>query len=325
MSHVPWIRLYTSWPRHRKTIALRRILGTAEPILGVWCWASENAPDGDLTTFTVEEIEDQAGWRGEPGKAMKAMIEAGFIDVIDNKTVLHEWEDGAGAGVTSLKKTRDRMKEIMRTRRSNGDVSPESRLRVFERDSYKCCYCGSSERLEIDHVIPVSKGGSHEEDNLKTACRSCNRKKGNKIQTEEEESKSKSKSKSVNDDESGLLSLTEPRSSVSMRKKTGEMSEGFLKFWEAYPRKTAKGQALKAWPGDELAEKILAALSWQVPTWGEIQYVKHPATWLNARCWEDEKPATSQTVRRQPQQASLRIGHTRAEDFKHDQIGEIKL
>lgn len=70
-------------------------------------------------------------------------------------------------------------------------------------------------------------------------------------------------------------------------------TEAFTRFWAAYPKKTAKGQALKAWPGDALLEPILAALAWQVPTWSDIQYVKHPATWLRARCWEDERPATT--------------------------------
>jgi hypothetical protein len=323
MAHVPWIRLYTSWPRHRKTILLRSALGTAEPILGLWCWASENAPDGDLSQFPREELEYQSGWRGEPGKAFSAMVNAGFIDIIDNKPMLHEWEDGAGAGVASLQKTRDRMREIMRTRRANGNVSEGDRLRIFARDGYKCCYCGSSEKLEVDHVISISNGGGHEDDNLKTACRSCNRKKGNRDQIESK-SKSKSKSKSVKDNDNGLLTLTppEPRS----KRKGTEPTEGFLKFWEAYPRKTAKGQALKVWPGDELTDRILAALAWQVPTWGDPTYIKHPATWLNAKCWEDEKPSTPSATYRQPQQTSLRVGHTRAEDFKHDtKTGEVDL
>lgn len=120
---------------------------------------------------------------------------------------------------------------------------------------------------------------------------------------------------------------TAAKAAVSSRsKKPVEPTEGFLKFWEAYPRKTAKGQALKAWPGDELAEKILAALSWQVPTWGEIQYVKHPATWLNARCWEDEKPSQSAgPLFSRPQTRDVRHGMIRAEDCNHEQTGEVKL
>lgn len=49
---------------------------------------------------------------------------------------------------------------------------------VFERDSYTCRYCGArGGKLECDHVIPVSRGGGHEESNLVTACFKCNRAK----------------------------------------------------------------------------------------------------------------------------------------------------
>jgi hypothetical protein len=74
-------------------------------------------------------------------------------------------------------------------------------------------------------------------------------------------------------------------------------SEAFTQFWTAYPRKTGKGQAAKAWPGDELLQPILDALAWQVPTWKDPQYIKHPATWLRARCWEDERPEDHQGER----------------------------
>lgn len=48
---------------------------------------------------------------------------------------------------------------------------------VFERDSHTCQYCGSTERLSLDHVVPWSRGGKDTADNLVTACRSCNSKK----------------------------------------------------------------------------------------------------------------------------------------------------
>jgi hypothetical protein len=48
---------------------------------------------------------------------------------------------------------------------------------VFERDRYCCVYCSATEDLTLDHVIPYSKGGSDEPDNLATCCRSCNSRK----------------------------------------------------------------------------------------------------------------------------------------------------
>jgi hypothetical protein len=59
------------------------------------------------------------------------------------------------------------------------------RRRIFLRDNYTCRYCGKrGVRLECDHVVPVSRGGSHEDSNLATACFGCNRSKRAKTPSE---------------------------------------------------------------------------------------------------------------------------------------------
>lgn len=76
-------------------------------------------------------------------------------------------------------------------------------------------------------------------------------------------------------------------------------SERFEKFWSAYPKKKAKGDAEKAFtklkPDDELLETILKALEWQRTSkdWTKDngQYIPNPATYLNGRRWEDEQGA----------------------------------
>ena len=56
-----------------------------------------------------------------------------------------------------------------------------NRLRhaVFQRDQYRCRECGASKEdgvtLEIDHIIPVAKGGTNDISNLQTLCKACNR------------------------------------------------------------------------------------------------------------------------------------------------------
>ena len=58
---------------------------------------------------------------------------------------------------------------------------------IKNRDNFTCCSCGNSIYdepnllLEIDHIIPVSKGGYTTEENLQTLCWKCNRSKGNKF------------------------------------------------------------------------------------------------------------------------------------------------
>lgn len=52
---------------------------------------------------------------------------------------------------------------------------------VLEYFGHRCAYCnGAPERLEIDHIIPVTRGGQHTPDNVVPACRSCNARKGNR-------------------------------------------------------------------------------------------------------------------------------------------------
>jgi len=63
-------------------------------------------------------------------------------------------------------------------------ISQEIRWEVFDRDSYTCQYCGRKVpevALEIDHRIPVAKGGTNDPANLVTSCKDCNRAKRDKV------------------------------------------------------------------------------------------------------------------------------------------------
>lgn len=75
-------------------------------------------------------------------------------------------------------------------------------------------------------------------------------------------------------------------------------SPAFEMFWRAYPNKTAKGAAWKAWqklkPSAELQGVMIDAVESQKrwPKWTKDggAYVPHPATWINSAEWEDEPP-----------------------------------
>lgn len=61
----------------------------------------------------------------------------------------------------------------------------ERRAIVFACDDYTCQYCGAhGVSLQCDHIIPLSRGGSHELSNLATACRPCNQSKYNRTPEE---------------------------------------------------------------------------------------------------------------------------------------------
>lgn len=59
-----------------------------------------------------------------------------------------------------------------------------TRKNVLKRDNNRCQYCGKKEDLTIDHIIPKSRGGSDEWDNLVACCSTCNVKKGNRTPKE---------------------------------------------------------------------------------------------------------------------------------------------
>jgi transcriptional regulator with XRE-family HTH domain len=60
-------------------------------------------------------------------------------------------------------------------------ISEKVRMFVWTRDEGRCVKCGVNENLEYDHIIPISKGGSHTERNLQLLCAQCNREKRDSV------------------------------------------------------------------------------------------------------------------------------------------------
>ena len=74
--------------------------------------------------------------------------------------------------------------------------------------------------------------------------------------------------------------------------------DGFAAFWEQYPKKVAKPEALKAWkkikPSSQVLADLMAALEKHKASVDWIkdggQFIPYPASWLNRGRWEDETP-----------------------------------
>jgi 5-methylcytosine-specific restriction endonuclease McrA len=65
-----------------------------------------------------------------------------------------------------------------------GYVKKNKREKVFKRDGYKCVHPNCNNwrgKLTIDHIIPISKGGTNDLDNLQTLCEHHNKQKANRI------------------------------------------------------------------------------------------------------------------------------------------------
>ncbi len=76
-------------------------------------------------------------------------------------------------------------------------LAREDAMKVFQRDHFKCQYCGLDGLhhfenwliLTVDHVHPNARGGSRRMDNLVTACQPCNIMKGKRVFASREEAK----------------------------------------------------------------------------------------------------------------------------------------
>jgi hypothetical protein len=83
----------------------------------------------------------------------------------------------------------------------------------------------------------------------------------------------------------------------------------FQEFWKIYPRKTAKGAALKAWSSAiqlaTPAQIIAGARKYAQDKDRDPKYTAYPATWLNQQRWLDEAPTAPHRVEKPtPQPAS---------------------
>ena len=65
--------------------------------------------------------------------------------------------------------------------RGRESIPPSVRNRIR---ACPCAACGATDRIEVDHIIPVSKGGHGRESNLQPLCRPCNQSKGTKAMGE---------------------------------------------------------------------------------------------------------------------------------------------
>ena len=81
--------------------------------------------------------------------------------------------------------TKREIKQEIRQHKTSRTISLQLRYKILKRDNFKCCACGASPakdpnvELHVDHIIPWSKGGETEEDNLQTLCSMCNLGKSN--------------------------------------------------------------------------------------------------------------------------------------------------
>ena len=163
-------------------------------------------------------------------------------------------------------------------------VAPEVRAQVFARDKMRCVACATRDNLEVDHIVPVSLGGTGTIENLQTLCRSCNRKKRNLL-TDKPRAERTLRRPSPE---------TETETETDCRSTALTYSDDFLTFWKVYPRRIGKLAASKSLTRAlrrTTLSVILSSLALCVKgEWRnrEPEFIPHPSTWLNQGRWEDE-------------------------------------
>jgi len=120
-------------------------------------------------------------------------IYQGFLELIPY------WHSRYSAVIDSygVNLTKEEVKEIIAGRRKFQPSGPRFqfssteycrhvpewlRQKVFLRDGFECLKCGSADRLNADHIIPVANGGRTTIENLQTLCAPCNSQKGSRNQ-----------------------------------------------------------------------------------------------------------------------------------------------
>jgi hypothetical protein len=182
-----WIESHQSLRNHPKVKKAARLADINEfEMIGrlhcLWWWALDYAPDGDVTKYNSDDIEDAIDWRGNKGSFYNALLNCGFnghkgfFETFEDGSVhIHDWMEYGGR----LLEQREFNSDRARRKRELYDDMRLTRT-VKTRDHSICRYCGVivdwADRKGLhggtyDHVNP---DGDNSEDNLVVSCRSCN-------------------------------------------------------------------------------------------------------------------------------------------------------
>jgi len=199
------------------------------------------------------------------------LIEAGFIKLVDSKENDNECEWASRY------------------------VPKEYRQLTLKKYNNKCVKCKSIKDLEIDHILPISKGGDGELDNLQVLCRKCNRKKHcdttdarqmlDKSKTDAaSETETETETKADKESEAKRETEFDNARKIYLGNKGGNRTE-----YENFKKKHKDWQAVLPL----LKPAIERLIKWRNEYDGFVPDWKHFKTWINNRCWEDELPRSN--------------------------------
>jgi len=146
----------------------------------LWLKSQDQTPAGSLPDNDVElcRLAELGPRRIRTWRRIRPAALRGWVKCSDGR--LYHPEIAAQLAAAWAAKLKTRAKVIRRLEMETGAWA-DLRAAVYARDKFTCQYCGArDQRLECDHVIPLSRGGPSDLGNLVTACKPCNRSKGAK-------------------------------------------------------------------------------------------------------------------------------------------------
>lgn len=132
----------------------------------------------NISKYSIDTFKRRfGGWR----KALEAFVE--YINEsdqseIDDKTAVEKENPDSIITESTHDQSNDFEKQSIH--KTSRNINTRLRFKVMKRDNFKCCACGASPakdpsiELHVDHIVPWSKGGETEIDNLQTLCSKCN-------------------------------------------------------------------------------------------------------------------------------------------------------
>lgn len=95
----PCLNLALDYFDHPKTKRLVSLLGRGAEVLPLrlWCFCGRHlAESGKLSGYSEAEIEGLMDWRGQKGRAIKALVQVGFLDRLSDGWQVHDWPEHEG-------------------------------------------------------------------------------------------------------------------------------------------------------------------------------------------------------------------------------------
>lgn len=160
------------------------LVGTSPLVFAIWCYALARCEKFSADTYAVTlgahylsglfsvTIDDVVA---AIDRLRKPDRQARHHDVQGGRRLIHIGTVGV-TGLTRIFKV-VLPEAVEKPKPKRTAMSPKLRFEILKRDRFRCRYCGASPEdstLHVDHMLPVSKGGPLDPDNLAAACALCN-------------------------------------------------------------------------------------------------------------------------------------------------------